>query len=59
MKEPLLYPQLPTLGVLFEPTQVRPVATTSSAAPSEFACLSALSQELLADVPSAEDNPQE
>jgi hypothetical protein len=46
MKEPLLCPQLPTLGVLFEPTPAPVVSTTSTT------WLSALSREFLASVPS-------
>lgn len=50
MKESPLCPQLPRLGMLFEPTHVPAVASKSSVAPSEFTWLSAIAQELLADV---------
>jgi hypothetical protein len=50
MKQSPLCPQLPRLGMLFEPTQVPAVATKCNVAPSESTWLSATAQELLADV---------
>lgn len=58
MKDSLLYPSLPTLGVMFEPTLTPAVAEPQQ--PPAVALLTELSHEVIADavrsMPIAKDN---